>query len=45
MRLDEAWWYAAIPVCGMMMAAGSLAAARRALRGEPDTAVQTVTLG
>jgi TRAP-type C4-dicarboxylate transport system permease small subunit len=45
LQVDKVWWYAAIPVCGMMMAAYSLAAAWRALRGEPDTAVQSVTLG
>jgi TRAP-type C4-dicarboxylate transport system permease small subunit len=37
LQIDKAWWYASIPVCGMLMAAYSLVAAWRALRGEAAT--------
>ena len=45
LQIDKAWWYAAIPVCGMLMAAYSLAAAWRTLLGEPDTVHEAATLG
>jgi TRAP-type C4-dicarboxylate transport system permease small subunit len=45
LQIDKAWWYAAIPVCGMLMAAYSVAATWRALRGEPDTVHEAATLG
>jgi len=34
LQLDKAWWYAAIPVCGSLMAVYSAAALWRALRGQ-----------
>jgi len=45
LQIDKAWWYAAIPVCGMLMAAYSVAAAWRVLRGEPGAVHEAATLG
>lgn len=45
LQVAKAWWYAAIPVCGMFMAAYSIAAVWRALRGDLDTVPEAATLG
>jgi TRAP-type C4-dicarboxylate transport system permease small subunit len=45
LQVDKAWWYAAIPVCGMLMAVYSAAAAWRALRGELGPVHEAATLG
>lgn len=45
LQVDKAWWYAAIPVCGMLMAGYSVAATWRAMHGELDTAHEAATLG
>jgi TRAP-type C4-dicarboxylate transport system permease small subunit len=45
LQVDKAWWYAAIPVCGMLMAAYSAVAVWRALRGELEPAHGAATLG
>jgi len=45
LQIDKAWWYAAIPVCGMLMAGYSVAAAWRALRGGIDVVHESATLG
>ena len=34
LQIDKAYWYAAIPVCGTLMAVYSIAALWRALRGD-----------
>lgn len=45
LQISKAWWYAAIPVCGMIMAGYSIAATWRALRGELVAVSDAATLG
>lgn len=46
LRLDKAYWHAAIPVCGAIMTVYSAIALWRALRGrEQDTSHEFITLG
>jgi len=46
LRIDKAYWYAAIPFCGALMSIYSLAALWRALRGElASPSDNNVTLG
>jgi TRAP-type C4-dicarboxylate transport system permease small subunit len=45
LQIDKMYWYAAIPACGVLMAAYSLAALWRALRGDLRPAGENVTLG
>lgn len=45
LQIDKSYWYAAIPVCGAVMAVYSLAALLRTLRGELDDRDEMTTLG
>lgn len=45
LQLNKVYWYAAIPVCGTLMALYSMAALWRALRGDADTTQDGATLG
>lgn len=44
LQLDKAWWYAAIPVCGALMAVYSAVALWRALHGRPGLDGDSSTL-
>lgn len=44
LQVDKMWWYAAIPVCGTLMAGYSLAAIWRAVRGQVELPHELVTL-
>lgn len=45
LQIDKAWWYAAIPVCGSLMAVYSAVALWRALRGRPTLDTEAGALG
>lgn len=44
LQIDKAYWYAAIPVCGTLMAVYSIAALWRALRGDINSRHGVATL-
>lgn len=45
LQIDKSYWYAAIPVCGALMAVYSLAALLRTLGGRLDDRDEMTTLG
>jgi TRAP-type C4-dicarboxylate transport system permease small subunit len=45
LQIDKVYWYAAIPVCGILMTIYSLAGVWRALRGEIRGPDEIITLG
>lgn len=45
LQIDKAYWYAAIPVCGVAMCAYSVAAVWRALHGDAKPPGTAATLG
>jgi len=45
LQIDKAWWYAAIPVCGSLMAVYSIVGLWRALRGRSTLDSEAGALG
>jgi TRAP-type C4-dicarboxylate transport system permease small subunit len=45
LQIDKVYWYAAIPVCGILMAVYSVVGLWRALRGEMRAPEEIITLG
>jgi TRAP-type C4-dicarboxylate transport system permease small subunit len=45
LQIDKAWWYAAIPVCGSLMAVYSAVALWRTLRGRSTLGSESGALG
>lgn len=44
LQIDKMWWYAAIPLCGTLMCAYSMAAFWRAVRGQLELPRELATL-